>query len=102
MLHNPSRVTLTSHKQKQSTRMVTKLTCKKHGVINIKYDKLLNVGGKKFCPHCLAEFLMESGVCLLEKSREKIPVKSKKSKKRGNGGYRNKAKLPNSRWLDIN
>jgi len=81
-------ISLTSHDRikKSKQKLVTRLTCKKHGRVDFKYDKLLNVAGKKFCPHCLAEFLMNNSICILERSKEYSNGGGKPKK---NKGYKN-------------
>ena len=89
MVTNFRKTELTSHKRPKI--FITKFKCKKHGEVNFQYDKLLNIAGKKFCPHCLAEFFMVNGICILEKSKEityiNKPQKNNKSNNNNNGRW---------------
>jgi len=86
--NNPEKVIMTSHSRikKPKQKLVTRFTCKKHGRVDFKYDKLLNLAGKKFCPHCLSEFFMNNGICILEKSKEY----SNGGKPKKHKGYKNR------------
>ena len=75
----------TPRQQQEQHKMVNTFKCKKHGNVNIKYDKLINVGGKKFCPFCVAELLEHEGVCQLK--RDKInKIDNPKRNYNGNSG----------------
>jgi len=57
-------------KYKKVDKLITVFRCKKHGRINIKKDKLINIGGIKFCPICTKEMFEQFGICQLKRSRE--------------------------------
>ena len=57
-------------KYKKKTKMVNVFRCKEHGRIDVKHDKLINVGGIKFCPFCVKNMLEDYGICQLKRSKE--------------------------------
>jgi len=57
-------------KYKKKAKLVNVFKCKIHGRIDVKHDKLINIGGKKFCPFCLKDMFERNGICQLKKSKE--------------------------------
>ncbi len=51
-------------------KLVSVFKCKKHGRIDVKHDKLINIGGTKFCPFCAKDVFEQFGVCQLKRSKE--------------------------------
>ena len=69
-------------KQKKQTKYVNGFRCKKHGRIDVRYDKLINIGGIKFCPFCVKTLFEDNGICQLSKVKEAIDEKRQKQKSR--------------------